>query len=391
MPNLDESRTEHFYHFGTSTAINEDGIWEHPEQISIGNSVFLERGYHMKVQEMENGTSPKIIIGDNCWCNRYFRITAANRVELKKNVLIGPHVTMTDIMDDGGTGRIELGESCWLGANVVVKGNVRIGKGSLVGAHSVVLQDIPDYCVATGIPAAVTRIYDTVSGDWVRVKELDELNRVLANRHQQPLLSICLAPFEHPAALEQCLESIYNQIDDCELFEICVAEDEADPESSALYARFQEQYANLKRISVTNSSDPPIVQLLNQAKGAFMMPLLQPCRFEPDRLLPFLNVIHHHRACSFIWINGNPQSPPTPVPVTQQLQGFEAFAVALSRFGAKPAFLVLERTLWQRLQPLDPSREQDVSLIPWVRLLINLNRMFCLYDGSTSSKTTQSV
>ncbi len=385
MPNLDESIEEHFYHFGTSTAINEDGIWEHPEQISIGNSVFLERGYHMKVQEMENGASPKIIIGDNCWCNRYFRITAANRVELKKNVLIGPHVTLTDIMDDGGTGRIELGESCWLGANVVVKGNVRIGKGSVVGAHSAVLQDIPDYCVATGNPAVISRIYDTVSGEWVRVKELDTLNQVLANRHRQPLLSICLAPFQHPAALEQCLESIYDQIDACELFEICVAEGETNPESRVLLDRFQKQYANLTCISITNSPAPPIVQLMNQAKGAFIMPLFRPCRFEPDRLIPFLNVIHHHRTCSFIWINGNPQSPLTPVPVTQQMQGFEAFAVALSRFGAKSASLVLERTSWQRLQPLDPSQAKDVSLIPWVRLLLNLNRNFCLYDGSTST------
>jgi abequosyltransferase len=387
MPNLDESRTEHFYHFGTSTAINEDGIWEHPEQISIGNSVFLERGYHMKVQEMENGTSPKIIIGDNCWCNRYFRITAANRVELKKNVLIGPHVTMTDIMDDGGTGRIELGESCWLGANVVVKGNVRIGKGSVIGAHSVVLQDIPDYSVATGKPAVISRIYDPVSGEWVRVKELDELNRVLANRRWQPLLSICLTPFEDSAALEQCLQSIFDQIDACELFEICVAEGEANPEISNVYARFQKQYTNLTCISVTNSQTPPIVQLMNRAKGAFIMPLFRPCRFEPDRLIPFLNVIHHHRTCSFIWINGNPQSPLTPIPVTQQHQGFEAFAVALSRFGAKSASLVLERTAWQRLQPLTPPQEQEVSLIPWVRLLLNLNPTFCLYDGSASTGT----
>lgn len=385
MPNLDESRTQHFYRFGTSTAINEDGIWEHPEQISIGNSVFLERGYYMKVQEMENGASPNIIIGDNCWCNRYFRITAANRVELKRNVLIGPHVTLTDIMDDGGTGRIELGESCWLGANVVVKGNVRIGKGSVVGAHSVVLQDIPDYSVATGNPAAISRIYDTVSGEWVRVKGLDELNRVLANRSRQPLLSICLAPFEDSAALEQCLQSIYDQIDACELFEICVAEGESNPQSNAIVTRFQKQYGNLTCISVTSSSTPPVVQLMNQAKGAFLMPLLQPCRFQPDRLIPFLNVIHHHRTCSFIWINGNPQFPPTLVPVTQQMQGFEAFAVALSRFGAKSASLVLERTAWQRLQPFDPSQEQEVSLIPWVRLLLNLNSSFCLYDGSTST------
>lgn len=35
---------------------------------------------------------------------------------------------------------------------------VRIGKGAIVAANSVVTQDIPPYCVAAGIPAKVIKV-----------------------------------------------------------------------------------------------------------------------------------------------------------------------------------------------------------------------------------------
>jgi acetyltransferase-like isoleucine patch superfamily enzyme len=35
--------------------------------------------------------------------------------------------------------------------------NVRIGKGCVIGAHSVVTRDIPDYSVAAGAPAKILR------------------------------------------------------------------------------------------------------------------------------------------------------------------------------------------------------------------------------------------
>jgi len=34
---------------------------------------------------------------------------------------------------------------------------VTIGKGAVIGAGSVVTKDIPDYCVAVGVPAKVIR------------------------------------------------------------------------------------------------------------------------------------------------------------------------------------------------------------------------------------------
>jgi acetyltransferase-like isoleucine patch superfamily enzyme len=60
-------------------------------------------------------------------------------------------------------------EDVWMGANCVVLPGVRIGKGSVVGAGSVVTKDIPSYSVAVGNPARVIKQYDSATSQWVRL------------------------------------------------------------------------------------------------------------------------------------------------------------------------------------------------------------------------------
>ena len=48
----------------------------------------------------------------------------------------------------------------WLGVGVIVLSGVRIGKGAVVGAGSVVTRDIPDGGVAVGVPARVIKMRD---------------------------------------------------------------------------------------------------------------------------------------------------------------------------------------------------------------------------------------
>lgn len=46
-------------------------------------------------------------------------------------------------------------DDCWLGTNVVICPGVTIGKGSVVGANSVVTHDVPPYSVVAGSPARI--------------------------------------------------------------------------------------------------------------------------------------------------------------------------------------------------------------------------------------------
>ena len=50
-----------------------------------------------------------------------------------------------------------LEDNVWLGANVVVTSGVRIGRRSVIGANSVVTEDVPPFSIAAGAPAKVLK------------------------------------------------------------------------------------------------------------------------------------------------------------------------------------------------------------------------------------------
>lgn len=52
---------------------------------------------------------------------------------------------------------IKIGENVWIGSNVRICKGVTIGNNSVIGANSVVTKDIPDNCIAVGIPAKVVK------------------------------------------------------------------------------------------------------------------------------------------------------------------------------------------------------------------------------------------
>jgi acetyltransferase-like isoleucine patch superfamily enzyme len=53
--------------------------------------------------------------------------------------------------------RVTIGNNVWIGFDSVVLPGVAIGDGSVIGARSVVFEDVPAYCVAVGNPAHVIR------------------------------------------------------------------------------------------------------------------------------------------------------------------------------------------------------------------------------------------
>ena len=63
---------------------------------------------------------------------------------------------------------VTIGEDSWIGENVCICG-ASIGKHCVIGANSVVTKDIPDYCVAAGIPAKVIKKYNFEKNSWDRI------------------------------------------------------------------------------------------------------------------------------------------------------------------------------------------------------------------------------
>jgi acetyltransferase-like isoleucine patch superfamily enzyme len=67
----------------------------------------------------------------------------------------------------GGTIRIE--EGCWIGYGAAVvcsRDEVVIGRGSVIGANSVITRSVPAYSVVVGNPGRIVKQYDPISKNW---------------------------------------------------------------------------------------------------------------------------------------------------------------------------------------------------------------------------------
>ncbi len=150
--------------------------------IYFGKSVLLDREVWLNVPEVPSAGGPAIIFDDGCVVGRRCVISAKNRIHFERNVIFAPGVLVMDHnhafsdinapiaaqgITEGGTIRVE--EGSWLGygaAIVCSKGELVIGKNSVIAANSVVSRSVPPYCVVAGNPARVVKQFDPVKGEW---------------------------------------------------------------------------------------------------------------------------------------------------------------------------------------------------------------------------------
>ncbi len=120
--------------------------------ISIGEDTFI--GHDVYIAGSSEGP---VKIGSN--------VDIAPRT----NVLTGTHEI--DMVGKHSAGRgyclpISIEDGVWVGAGCNIVGGVTIGNKSVIGAGSVVVNDIPPYCLAVGIPCRPIRYWDIQTGEW---------------------------------------------------------------------------------------------------------------------------------------------------------------------------------------------------------------------------------
>jgi acetyltransferase-like isoleucine patch superfamily enzyme len=138
-------------------------------RIAIGERVFIASHSWLATYESGPGAG-RLEIGDGTSIAGHCVLAAAERVTVGRSVLFARNVYVADhqhayrdttrpVLAQGFTGiaPIEIGDGAWLGQNVVVCPGVTIGRGAVIGANSVVKEDVEDYCVAVGAPARVVR------------------------------------------------------------------------------------------------------------------------------------------------------------------------------------------------------------------------------------------
>ena len=151
--------------------------------MSLGDSVLLEKNVRLDVPLNPTNDELVIVIGDGCIFGQRTTILAINRVEIERNSIFAASVLITDhnhefedvtkpIRDQGGTegGTVRIEEGCWIGFGAVIvcsKGELVIGRNSVIGANSLVTRSIPPYSVVTGNPARVVKHFDFEKREWI--------------------------------------------------------------------------------------------------------------------------------------------------------------------------------------------------------------------------------
>jgi acetyltransferase-like isoleucine patch superfamily enzyme len=142
------------------------------EKISIGKST------HIKGELLLFGHGGEIAIGNNCFIGQGTRIWSAEHVEIGNNVLISHNCNIIDtdsheldyikrastfqnmikyghanVNNDLISKHIIIEDYAWLSFNVTVLKGVKIGKGAIVAAGSIVTKDVEPFTVVAGNPA----------------------------------------------------------------------------------------------------------------------------------------------------------------------------------------------------------------------------------------------
>jgi acetyltransferase-like isoleucine patch superfamily enzyme len=140
--------------------------------IKLGHNFHAGAGFRIEAWDcyQETNYTPEIRIGDNCCINNNVHIGAINRIWIGNNVLIGSNVLITDHTHGCcskeelaippverklfSKGSVVIGNNVLIGENVCILAGVTIGSGAVIGAGAVVTRNIPEQCIATGVPAA---------------------------------------------------------------------------------------------------------------------------------------------------------------------------------------------------------------------------------------------
>jgi len=111
------------------------------------------------------GKNAEIVFGNNTGASG-LTIAAKTKITIGNNVLIGSNCTIVDtdfhhsdplkrMLGIVPTRPIVIEDNVFIGFHCFILKGVTIGKNSVVGANSVVFDDIPDNCIAIGNPCKV--------------------------------------------------------------------------------------------------------------------------------------------------------------------------------------------------------------------------------------------
>ncbi len=160
-----------FRYFGKKSTIFKPDILTGEKYISIGDGVNVSSGSWISAIKIDDA-EPDLQINSGTQIGRYSHIIAVRELIIGKNVLIADKVYISDnvhTFSNASTpilmqpvefrNKVNIEDGVWIGENVCIIG-ASIGRGSVVAAGAVVLNDMPERCLIAGVPAKIVKYLD---------------------------------------------------------------------------------------------------------------------------------------------------------------------------------------------------------------------------------------
>ncbi len=167
-----------FFKIGKKTRIVNPLKIEGYSNIVLGDNVLIQYKSWLACLPQTNNLKPCLRIGSGSRIGNFNHIYSTSGIYIGENVLTADKVYISDCTHSYSDinlpilkqpikqlREIKIGNGVWIGENVCVIGS-SIGNGSVIGANSVVLQDIPDFCVAVGQPAKIIKKFNFETNEW---------------------------------------------------------------------------------------------------------------------------------------------------------------------------------------------------------------------------------
>ena len=140
-------KSSDFAGFGKNTIVNPHSKLV-PQNMFLGDNVIIQSGVNFISYKGRLNVGKYSVISSGCII-----------VPSRHMPIVGVpfyYSTKYHIGDEDTTINIE--EDCWIGAGCILLPGITIGRGSIVGAGSVVTKDIPPYSISAGCPARIVSI-----------------------------------------------------------------------------------------------------------------------------------------------------------------------------------------------------------------------------------------
>jgi acetyltransferase-like isoleucine patch superfamily enzyme len=180
MPHVDVPAPEEFAAFGPYSELAPPAASiVNPGGIHVGT--FVKIGSHAVIEALVPERGVTVTIDDGAYIGHFPRITAVGEVVIGEEAMLADRVYVSDTghvyedvtqpikrqgLRDGR--RVEIARGAWVGIGAVIVGDVRVGENAVVGANSVIREDVPDFTVVAGNPARIVRRHDGERWQWAQ-------------------------------------------------------------------------------------------------------------------------------------------------------------------------------------------------------------------------------